>query len=91
MPRVLHLSVKAKYFSEAKAGTKLFEFRLITNYWRTRLEGREYDEVHIKLGYPKAGDSSKILIRPWRGYEQQTITHPHFGADSVQVFAIRIN
>lgn len=91
MPRVLHLPVMAQYFAEIKAGVKPFEFRLITNYWRTRLEGRDYDEVHIKLGYPKSGDSSRILIRPWCGYEEQVITHPHFGADPVQVFAIRVN
>lgn len=30
MPRVLHLPVKAQYFNEIKAGSKRFEFRLIT-------------------------------------------------------------
>ena len=91
MTRVLHLPVKGQYFNEIKAETKPFEFRLITAHWRKRIEGREFDEVHITLGYPKAGDSSRLLIRPWRGYELQTITHPHFGDDPVEVFAIRVN
>lgn len=89
--RTLHLSVKAVYFREMQAGSKQFEFRLKTEYWRKRLENREYDEVKIKLGYPKSSEQERILIRPWRGYEEQTISHPHFGDYPVQVFAIRVN
>ncbi len=91
MSRTLHLPVKAVYFHEMKAGTKLFEYRLKTDYWRKRLENREYDEVKVKLGYPKADDQERILVCPWLGYEEQTITHPHFGDQPVQVFAIRVN
>lgn len=91
MAKVLHLPIKAQYFNEIKAQTKEFEYRLITPHWRKRIEGRHYDEVHIKLGYPKSGDSARTLIRPWRGYELQTIIHPHFGPDPVEVFAIRVN
>ena len=91
MLRVLHLPVKGQYFNEIKAGTKTFEFRLMTEHWRKRIEGREFDEVHIKHGYPRTGDNSRLLIRPWRGYERQTIIHPHFGADPVDVYAIRVN
>ncbi|MND22402.1 hypothetical protein D3C80_127810 [compost metagenome] len=91
MSRVLHLPVKTQYFHEIKAGTKTFEFRLTTDHWRKRIEGREFDEVHIKLGYPKAGDHSRTLVRPWRGFELQIIIHPHFGAGPVEVFAIRVN
>lgn len=63
-------------------------FKRITggNVWR-----REYDEVHIKLGYPKSGDTEKILVRPWKGFEEMVITHPHFGDAPVSVFAIKVN
>lgn len=91
MKRVLRLPVTAQYFYEIKAETKPFEFRLDTPYWRVRILGKTFDEVHITLGYPKSGDHSRILIRPWRGYEQQTITHPHFGPEPVDVIAIRVN
>lgn len=91
MSRILHLPVKAVYFHQIKAGTKIFEYRLVTEHWRKRIEGKEFDEVHIKLGYPKAGNRSRTLIRPWRGCERQTITHPHFGPDPVEVFAVRVN
>jgi len=88
--KILHLPLKGVYFHQIKDGTKHFEYRLRTDYWRKRLVGREYDEVHIKLGYPKAGDMSKIIVLPYVGYEEQTLTHPHFGDKPVEVFAIKV-
>lgn len=89
--RILHLPLKAVYFHQIKSGEKLFEYRLTTDYWRQRIENREYDEIHIKLGYPKKDDMSKTIIKPWRGYEEQTIVHEHFGNVPTAVFAIRVN
>lgn len=87
----LHLNLKGIYFDDIAAGTKPWEYRLTTSYWRKRLEGRKYDGVVIKKGYPTKDDRSRMLERPWLGYELQTITHPHFGPDPVEVFAIRVN
>jgi hypothetical protein len=89
--RILHLPVKAKYFHQMKDGIKRYEYRLKTDYWLKRLEGREYDEVHIKLGYPAADDQERILVRPWRGYEMKIIEHEHFGEGEKSVYAIRVN
>lgn len=89
--RILHLPVKAEYFREVKSGTKLYEYRLRTDYWRKRLEGRVYDEVHIKSGYPAANDLDRIVVRPWRGFEVQKIEHKHFGPGEKSVYAIRVN
>ncbi|WP_211666337.1 ASCH domain-containing protein, partial [Klebsiella pneumoniae] len=63
----------------------------VADYGIKRLEGREYDEVHVKCGYAKAGDMSRIEIRPWRGFSRNVITHPHFGDCPVEVFAIHVN
>lgn len=89
--RILNLPVKAVYFNEIKAGTKIDEYRLQSEYWQKRLIGREFDEIHIKLGYPKADDHDRILVRPWKGFVKQTILHKHFGAKEVDVFAIQVN
>jgi hypothetical protein len=89
--RILHLPLKAIYFHEIKAGTKLLEYRLQTKYWENRLVDRDYDEVHIKLGYPKKDDHERIVIRPWKGFLKQAIQHEHFGDNEVNVFAIRVN
>lgn len=93
----LHLAVKAEYFAEIKAGTKTDEYRLVTPYWRQRLIERfgdnvpcEFDSIVLTWGYPKSGDPDRTLEFPWRGFTQKTITHPHFGPDPVEVFAIEV-
>jgi len=80
----LTLHLKAVYFDQIKNGTKPFEYRLITPYWKKRLIGRHYNNVVFCRGYPKRGD-----VEPYRGYDVQTLTHPHFGNKPVTVFAIR--
>ncbi len=87
---VLHLALKAEYFDAIRDGAKTEEFRLRTDYWRKRLEGRSYDFIELTKGYPKAGDAERRIVLPWRGYRTTAITHPHFGADEVEVFAIDV-
>lgn len=95
-PVDLHLNVKGIYFDAIKAGNKKFEYRLRTEYWKKRLchpcgTARKFDRVFIKKGYPKIDDRDRILVRSWQGTEYRKITHPHFGPDPVEVFAIRVN
>ncbi|GAB4059095.1 ASCH domain-containing protein [Uliginosibacterium sediminicola] len=87
----LYLNLKTEYFQQIKAGTKPEEYRLMTDHWCKRLEGRAYDRIEIANGYPKKDDTENRIERPWRGYEIKTITHPHFGPDPVRVFAIKVN
>lgn len=89
--RVLHLNLKAEYFDQIKSGEKVEEFRLRTPFWAKRLEGREYDRIEISKGYPAKGDADRRISRPWIGYRKTTITHPHFGPDPVEVYAILVN
>jgi hypothetical protein len=84
----LILNLKRIYFEQIRSGEKLREFRLRTPYWRKRLEGKSFSHVEICLGYPKATDRSRRLIFPWRGYEEISLVHPHFGEEPVEVFAI---
>lgn len=91
MPSVLYLILKSEYFDAIASGEKCEEFRLVTPYWRRRLEGREFSGIVLKKGYPKRGDDARTLTRPWRGLEVKTITHPHFGIDPVQVYSIKVN
>lgn len=86
----LTLPLKAEYFDQIKAGTKPEEFRLDTEYWRKRLEGRSYDSIVLTKGYPSKDDAERRLELPWRGFRKATITHPHFGSEPVEVFAIDV-
>jgi len=87
----LYLPLKGIYFDQIKAGEKTEEFRLITPHWEKRLRGRSYDSIVLTKGYPAKDDFSRRLIRPWQGFREIEITHPHFGDDPVKVFAIRVN
>lgn len=89
----LHIPVKGIYFDQIKAGTKPREYRLVTDYWITRLSGREYRNVVLTRGYPKGGgiEGKTRLTLPYRGYERTAITHPHFGPHEVAVFAIDVS
>lgn len=89
----LYLPLKAVYFGQIRAGTKHEEYRLVTPHWCKRLEGRTYGRIILALGYPKGGGVEDIsrLTRAWQGYTVRTITHPHFGPDPVEVFAIDVS
>jgi hypothetical protein len=85
---VLHL--KREYFDQIKKGEKTEEYRLVTDYWTKRIEGRGYKFVVLLCGYPPREDGSRRIVRTWKGYTRKTITHPHFGDKPVDVFAIQL-
>lgn len=82
--------MKAEYFEAIKEGAKLEEYRLMTPYWRKRLEGRRYDRTVLTKGYPPRDDIHRRLSLPWRGLRVTTIKHPHFGPEPVEVYAIAV-
>lgn len=86
--RVLSLHVKAQYFDEIKAGKKLDEFREDNAHWQRRLLNREFDQVCILWGYPRADVVDRRLWFKWRGFVRTSIIHPHFGNRLTAVFAI---
>lgn len=86
----LHLPLKRVYFELIRDGLKPFEYRLRTPYWEKRLVGRHYTDIVLTLGYPAASDESRRLERRYKGYKLETITHPHFGPNPVEVFAIEV-
>lgn len=42
-------------------------------------------------GYPSRDDASRRLVLPWRGMRNARITHPHFGLEPVEVYAISVD
>ena len=63
-PKILHLTLKKKWFNLIASGVKNLEYREMRQYWITRLftsekvsanhtkyHSREYDEIHFKNGY----------------------------------------
>lgn len=87
----LTLSLKGAYFEAIRDGSKHEEYRLAKPCWAKRLEGRSYAQIMLTLGYPAIDDHQRRLVLPWRGFTRKTITHPHFGPDPVDVYAIDVS
>ena len=58
--KILHLNLYRKYFDAIVNGTKTIEYRDKTDYWKKRIEGREYDIIKFRNGY--ATDAPTMLV-----------------------------
>ena len=72
--KILHLTIKKKWFDLIASGKKKTEYREIKEYW-TRiltlddpLDARVYDEVHFRNGYKK---NSPFMRVKWMGTEKE--------------------
>jgi hypothetical protein len=59
-PSILHLTLKREFFAAIAAGTKRSEYRDLTPFWQTRLEGRHYDLIKFRNGYRP--DAPEMLV-----------------------------
>ena len=89
--RILTLRLKGKWWHQIKSGEKTVELRLATDYWRKRLIGREYDEIHIWHGYPESTATEKLIVRKWTCVAKETVKHEEFGPEPVEVFVIDVS
>ncbi len=70
--RILHLTLKKKWFDLIAKGEKCVEYREIKPYWKKRLLVyhnqyygiKEYDEVHFRNGYKRTSPFMKV---EWKG------------------------
>ena len=60
MSKILHLTLKKKWFDLISSGEKKTEYREMKPYWKKRLEGREFTEIHFKNGYSKDAPFMRI-------------------------------
>lgn len=58
--RILHLTLKKKWFDQIAKGTKTIEYRENKPYWVIRLEGKCYDEIHFRNGYRKQAPFMRV-------------------------------
>lgn len=64
----------------------------MTPHWCRRLEGQVYDQIEVAWGYPLKEDVTRRIRFKWRGFLRNVrLTHPHFGATPVHVFAIDVS
>lgn len=89
----LILALKREYFEAIRDGQKIEEFRLVNDYWKKRLEGRDYDNIILTLGYPKKDDESRRIVRKWKDvpFVVKMISHKLFGSEPVMVYSIDVS
>ena len=65
MTKILHLNLFRKYFDQIASGYKIFEYRDKTDYWKKRIENREYDIIKFRNGYSK---NAPTMLVEYKGY-----------------------
>lgn len=58
--RVLHLMLKHEHFAKVLEGKKSYEFLDLSDYWKSRLEGRDYDLILFRCG--PLPDAPEMLV-----------------------------
>ena len=64
--KILQLNLFRKYFDQIAEGTKTIEYRKRTDYWKKRIEDREYDIIKFRNGYAK---NAPTMLVEYGGYE----------------------
>ncbi len=67
-PVSLHLNLHREFFRQIADRTKTIEYRSQTPYWRTRLEGRNYDVIKFRNGYATNAPEMWVEFRGLRRY-----------------------
>lgn len=61
--RVLHLTLKRRWFEMIASGEKRQEYREAKPYWTTRLAGKEFDVIRFRNGYAKDSPSMDVEFK----------------------------
>jgi len=79
--KILHLTLKKKWFDMIASGEKREEYRELKQYWHTRLS-KKYDVIEFRNGYSKdapvmmvelRGISKSLGIVEWGAPENETV------------------
>ena len=67
--KILHLTIKRKWFDLIAKGIKKWEYRELKPYWSRRImknlfETKDFDEIHIRNGYNKNNPFMRVK---WNG------------------------
>jgi ASC-1-like (ASCH) protein len=68
--RVLQLNLHREFFAAIAARKKRIEYRDQTDYWKRRLEGRQYDVIRFRNGYATKAPEMLVEFRGLRRYRR---------------------
>ena len=90
--RILHLNCRKVSWDAILNGTKLKLFRRYNDFWKKRIENKEYDLIYVKMGYPKSDDYSRIMIFKWEGYDIEMSEYGKPGhMEFIKTFGIKLD
>ena len=87
MEKILHLTLKKKWFDMILAGHKWEEYREIKPYWDKRFIGRVYDIVRFKNGY---GKDVPTIDLEWKGCHKGYGMQKHGAPVGKEVYVITL-
>ena len=61
--KILHLTVKKKWFDLIASGQKKIEYREMKLYWIRRLIGKHFDCIKFKNGYHKNAPEMIVILK----------------------------
>ena len=61
--KILHLTLKKKWFDMIASGEKREEYREIKPYWNKRLIGQHYDAIRFRNGYAPTSQTVTVELR----------------------------
>lgn len=82
--KILHLTLKKKWFDLIASGKKKEEYRDFKQYWKRRLLHKMYDEVQFRNGYRKNSPLMRVEIRG------VSIADVHFEDKIKKIFIIKL-
>ena len=60
--KVLHLTLKRRWFDEILSGVKKVEYRIAKPYWTRRLEGKHFDGARFRNGYRRDAPFMRVEV-----------------------------
>lgn len=85
--KILHLTLKKKWFDLIASGEKKEEYRVVKPYWTKRLFHRDYDAIQFRNGYRP--DSPTMLVE-YLGYTTGWGGNESWGAEGAEYYRLKL-
>lgn len=84
--KILHLTLKKKWFDMILSGEKNEEYREIKFYWTKRLDNRQYDIIRFTNGYSPNSPTMDVEVKSI----EKGFGLPQWGAADDQVYILSL-
>jgi hypothetical protein len=81
----LFLTIKRKYFNAIICGDKKVEYRSLTPFYKSRIEGKDIDSIHIRAGYSNNCPAALVEVKNINDDSFHKLTGPAYGINLGEV------